>query len=304
MPINSVRDDLSRNSLDKVGQDKCISCARKISFIGLWDSLLLAVFKGIVGILTHSRALTASALYSVHDVISALAVLIGMKLSSRPVDEEHPYGYGNIEYIVSVFTSLLILGGTIFIFCDSIKIIFRGEHLPPHWAAFGAAVISLFTNEIIYRYNICAVKHINSPSLLAHAQHHRADVISSFAVVAAIIGGKFGFYFLDAVVAIFETVHLTHLSAEILYHGSLGLMDRSLDPRVVSNIRKTVSKVSNVKEVRNIRTRQIGRFFWVDLDICFPVDMPINEVSRISDRIRKMLFKKIRYLENINIIYV
>jgi len=92
------------------GNDKCVKCASRLSWIGIWDSAFLALFKGVIGILTGSRALTASALYSLHDVISGVAVLIGLKIATRPADREHPYGYGNAEYIVCVFTSILILG--------------------------------------------------------------------------------------------------------------------------------------------------------------------------------------------------
>ena len=114
---------------------KCSKCATRISWIGVWDSLFLAIFKGTIGILTRSRALTASALYSIHDVISGIAVLIGMKVSTKPADRNHPYGHGNAEYIVTVFMSILILAATVFLLADSIRLVFMGEHAPPHWAA-------------------------------------------------------------------------------------------------------------------------------------------------------------------------
>ena len=103
------------------GNDKCVKCASRLSWIGIWDSAFLALFKGVIGILTGSRALTASALYSLHDVISGVAVLIGLKIATRPADKKYPYGYGNAEYIVCVFTSILILGATVFLLGDCIR---------------------------------------------------------------------------------------------------------------------------------------------------------------------------------------
>ena len=137
-------------------KDKCIKCAFRLSWIGIWDSAFLALFKGVIGILTGSRALTASALYSLHDVVSGVAVLIGLKIAKRPANKKHPYGYGNAEYIVCVFTSILILGAMVFLLGDCIRIIFMAEHFPPHWAALAAAVISVVANKIIYRFNIYA----------------------------------------------------------------------------------------------------------------------------------------------------
>jgi cation diffusion facilitator family transporter len=281
---------------------ECIKCAATQSWIGILDSAFLALFKGIVGILTGSRALTASALYSLHDVISGTAVLIGLKVATRPADEKHPFGYGNAEYIVCVFTSILILGATIFLLGDCIRIFFMGEHAPPQWLALIAAIISVLANEIIYRFNICAYKNINSPALLAHAKHHRADVIASLAVVVAITGGAMGYHFLDALVAIFEAGHLLFLSIELLYQGGSGLIDCAIKEGEVSSIKHILSDMSEVKEVRDVKTRQIGRSVWADLYICLPQDKTIEEIDAISGQIRERIGNRIEHLENVNVI--
>jgi cation diffusion facilitator family transporter len=283
-------------------KDKCSKCASRLSWIGIWDSAFLALFKGVIGILTGSRALTASALYSLHDVISSVAVLIGLKVATRPADKEHPYGYGNAEYIVCVFTSILILAATVFLLGDSIRVIFMGEHPPPHWVVLTAAVISVAANEIIYRFNICAYRKINAPSLLAHAKHHRADVISSLAVVVAVIGSALGYRFLDALVAIFEGGHLLLVSIEILYHGGSGLVDRAIEENDISMIRHLLSEMTEVKEIRDIKTRQIGRNIWVDLHVSMATETTIAEVNAVSGRIRASISDKIEHLENVSVI--
>lgn len=273
-----------------------------MSWISIFDSLFLTIFKGTIGILTQSRALTASALYSLHDVISGIAVLIGLKVSETPADKKHPYGHGNAEYIVSVFSSILILGATIYIIADCIKIVFMGEHAPPHWAALGAAVISIFANEIIYRFNICASKQMNSPALHAHGKHHRADAISSLAVAIAIVAGMMGYRFLDAFVAIFEAGHLIFLSIELLYQGGCGLVDRAIKESDISLIKQVVSDMPEVRNVVNIKTRQIGRSIWVDLHVSLPVNKTITEVHEISDKIRQSIAERIEYLGNVNVV--
>lgn len=281
---------------------KCIRCVTKISWISIFDSLFLSIFKGVIGILTRSRALTASALYSLHDVISGIAVLIGLKVSVTPADKKHPYGHGNAEYIVSVFTSILILGATIYLVADCIRDVYMGEHAPPHWAALGAALISLFANEVICRFNICASKHTNSPALHAHGKHHRADAISSLAVAIAIVAGMMGYRSLDALVAIFEAGHLIFLSIELLYHGGCGLIDRAIKESDISLISQVVSDIPEVISVINIKTRQIGRSVWVDLHVSLPLDKTIAEVHEICDKIRQSVAGRIEYLGNVNVV--
>jgi cation diffusion facilitator family transporter len=177
-----------------------------------------------------------------------------------------------------------------------------GEHAPPHWAALAAALISLFANEVIYRFNICAYKHMNSPALLAHAKHHRADVISSLAVVVAVIGGALGYRFLDAVVAVFEAGHLLYLSIELLYQGGSGLIDRAIEENDVSLVKQLLSDMAEVKEIKDIKTRQIGRSVWVDLYVSLPPDKTIAEVNTISGQIRKSIGDKIEHLGNVSVI--
>jgi len=283
-------------------KQKCVRCASQLSWIGLLDSIFLTIFKSVIGIFTGSRALTASALYSLHDVISGVAVLIGLKIATRPADEKHPFGHGKAEYVVCVFTSILILGATVSLLADCIRIIFMAEHSPPHWAALAAAIISIFANEVIYRYNICAYRHINSPALLAHAKHHRADAISSLAVVVAVIGGTMGYRFLDALVAVFEAGHLLFLSAELLYQGGSGLIDRAIEEGDVSLIKQVLSDMQEVRKVRDIKTRQIGRFVWVDLYVSLPPDKTITEVKAICGRIRQNITGRIEHTGKVNVI--
>jgi len=285
-----------------IDKEKCSRCAARVSWIGVWDSLFLAIFKGVIGVLTHSQALTINALYSLHDVVSGVAVLISLKISSQPPDKKHPYGHGNAEYIVGVFTSVLILAATIFLVGESIRIIFMGEHVTPHWAALGAAVVSVFANEVIFRFNACASKHMNSPAMEMHGKHHRADAISSFAVVIALVAGMMGYHFLDPIVAIFEAIHLTYLSIELLYHGGCGLVDRAIKESDIAVIRQVVADMPDVESVQDVKTRQIGRRVWVDLHISLPVHKTMQEVAGISDLIRQGIDERIDHIGNVNIV--
>jgi len=269
--------------------------ARRIAFAALSVTGLCAIFTG-------SRALIASSIYSFHDVLSGIAVLVGLKIASQPSDKEHPYGHGNAEYIVCVFTSILILGATIFILTDCVRIIFLGEHAQPHWATLVAAVISVLANELIYRFNICAHKHTNNPALLAHAKHHRADVIASLAVVIATAGSMMGYLFLDALVAVFEAVHLIFLSIEIFCQGGSGLADSAIADSDMRLIRQALSGIGDIKQIKDIKTRQIGRTIWVDLYVCLPPQKTIAQANTISTKIRNAVADTVVHLGNVNVI--
>ncbi len=111
-----------------------------------------------------------------------------------------------------------------------------------------------------------------------------------------------GYYFLDVVVAVFEAGHLLFLSIELLYQGGSGLIDRAIEENDVSLIRQLLSDMTEVKEVKDIKTRQIGRSVWVDLYVSLPTDKTIAEINTISGWIRQSIGDRIEHLGNVNVI--
>jgi len=296
----------NRTSMDNTATiNYCVKCTRKIGWIGLFNSIVLTIFKGTVGIFARSHGLLASALYSVHDIFSSIAVLIGLKVAANPVDKKYPYGYGNIEYIVSVFASIFLLIATIYLTYKSATIFFSVSiNKPPHWAAMVAGIISFASNEMIYNYHICSFKHTNSPAILLHSKHAHADALSSLAVGMAILGTMMGIPYLDPLVALFEAGHLIYTSVEILYHSSKGLMDHTINDNDVDSINSLLSDFPEIMEVTRIRSRQIGRKIWAELYLSFPHDKTIVELDGISRRIKKDLPGRMKHLGGVEVIYV
>jgi len=285
------------------GNEKCVRCAYNLTWFGLWDSLFLAAFKGVIGLTMHSRALTISAVYSLHDIISALTILFGMKVAETPADAEHPYGHGGMEHVVSLLTGLIILVATLFLLGDAIWAIMYEEYPQPHWTALAAAMIAALVEETIYRYNICAHRHINSPAILTHAHHHRADAISSVVVIVAILGAKAGYHILDPLAAILEGLHLLILSGEILYSSSLGLLDRSPEETQLTLIREVAARAAGPGAMRSVKGRQVGRGLWLDLHLKLPETLTMSQAQQISESVRSALRRNIKYVDNVNIIY-
>lgn len=282
---------------------RCIKCADKYNWIGLFSSLFLAVFKGAIGTITHSRALILSAVYSFHDVISSVALMVGVEIATSPKDERHPYGYGKMEYVITLFTSVIILGATFFLMAEAAAGILHGEHPQPHWAVFGIALVSLAANEILYRFNSCAYRQLYSPAMMTHAKHHRADAISSLAVMFAVVGAKMGFHFIDTLVAVFECIHLIALSGELLHHSGSELLDRAIDKNEIAAIRKIAREVAGNDNIRHIRSRRLGRELFIELNLGLSEKINLIEAQKISSRLEKALMEKIAHVGNIHVVY-
>jgi cation diffusion facilitator family transporter len=208
-----------------------------------------------------------------------------------------------MENVVSLLSGLLILTATLFLLGESAWALFTGRYPRPHWTALIGALIAALVEETIYRFNICAYRHINSPAILTHARHHRADAISSLAAVLGILGAKMGYHILDPLVALFEAAHLLLLSGEILYHSSLGLMDRAPRNSELAAIRQVADRVVGNGIMKDIKARQVGRGLWVDLRLGLPPTLALDEARRLSDELRRALRRSVKHVETVNVIY-
>ncbi len=283
----------------------CVRCENKAGWIAVFTNFLLAVFKLIVGVLSGSKAVIADSMYSIKDFLTSLIVLIGIQVSGKPADENHPYGHGKIEFVAIFMISLLVITGTIFLLIHSIKdiwLVYQGGNIhPPKFIAFWAAVISVLANYKLYTYLECVGTWRKSPAMLANAKHNHSDAISSIFVACAIVGTRFGLYFLDPLVAVIETIDLIRLSIIMLNDSLRGMMDSSVSPPVVNEIKRTASLVPGVKKISGVVARKMGQGIWIDMVIKVEHNKTLDEGHRIGRRLETTLKKKFEVISGINL---
>lgn len=284
----------------RVIDEKCGKCGKRIGFISVSSSFILCCFKLFMGIASGSHALMANAFYSLQDVLSAGIVAFSVKYSRKKTDEEHPYGYGKIEFISTVILSSGIIIGVLVIFFFAGKNVLMGPKRPSI-LAFWAAVVSMFATYILSRYVMCAGNTLNSPAIISNSKHIRADYISSICVVVGIGITKLGFSHLDSLIAIFEAIHITATSVEILIVGFKGLMDASLPDREVEKIKEIAKNVEGVNGISCLRTHQIGQRSEVDIEIQIAPRSGIKEANLIASKVKSALVEQIPKIGKVNV---
>lgn len=270
----------------EIDRSRCLSCGLRFSVINLLANLALAIVKGLVGFISGSRALLACSLYSIHDVLSAIIVMVSLKVGRRPADKEYAYGYGKAEFIAIGVMSFVMMAGVFFIIYYSVIDIIRGVEGPPHVAALVVAGLSLVASEFLARMGFCAARHLdNSPSLRSSAEHNRADALSSLAVVVGVGGATMGLHVLDQIVAILETLHICWLSGRFFGMAVKGLMDTSLPDHEVEHISRACSRVPGVLEVVALRTRRAGMESWADVAVKVSGNLSVGQAHEIAVRV-------------------
>lgn len=281
---------------------KCVVCYESVGWIGFTSNLALAFLKMFVGLVSGSQALMADSLYSAKDVITSVLIIIGLKVSKKPIDKEHPYGHGKIEFILSGVVSVIFIGATGFIFLYAAESLLEGEHRAPHLIALWTAIFSVVANALLYAYTKCVSMEINSPMVNSLSKHHSADAMSSMAVAIGIIGAHYlGMPWLDSLVALFESVHLLYIGGDILWDSYQGLMDSSAPKEVIERIEKGTSQVKGVKSIELLRTRRVGQDLWIDMTVGVDPDQPLSEAKKISDLVEDTIVKIVDHVGNISV---
>lgn len=283
--------------------DKCRKCGHRVPLITLSCNLGLGAIKCIVGILSGSIGLTVDGFHSTADGIGSVFVLASLKISERPRDASHPYGHGKVEFMASlgIFTALIAIGVVFFV--ESISILMEGREKAPNMLSFMIALLSIVANYIMFNYNRCAGKRLNSPALIANGYENLTDLCSSVPVGLGIVAAQFGYYFADPLAGVVVSIFIIVNATREWWRNIHNLMDQAAPGATRRKIRTMATSVAGVLGTARIRTRQVGQKLWVDLDILVSPKCTVKAASRIADDVRGCLLRKAKHVEDVVVYY-
>ena len=266
----------------------------RVTLVGSAVDLFLGVSKIFIGFTAQSQALIADGVHSLSDLVTDVAVLYAAKHSHQEADEDHPYGHGRIETVVTVGLGVALIGVAIGIMIDATHRLFNPNTLfSPGFLALTIAVISVLAKEAIYQYTMVVAKRYRSNMLKANAWHSRSDAISSVIVVVGIIGSMAGLTYLDAIAAIGVGIMIAKIGWDLSWHSIKELIDTGLEIERVKEIEKNILGVDGVTTLHILRTRQIGADALVDVHIQVEPYISVSEAHYISETVRSKLIAEI-----------
>ena len=278
---------------------ECTRCGKlspRMSFVG---NILAAGFKITVGTLTGSKGLVADGVHSIADAFSSGFILLALMIAKKPQDEAHPYGYGKVEYLSTLFAATFLFICASLILQDTLQAFTHGIHETPLDASLLATGVCLFFSYLMYRSNVCAGTQLGSPAIMADAYESRADSFSAAAVLMGLIGTKLGFIYADAIAAAVVACLIYRMSLEMFSNGIHGLIDSSAEKKIIDQAVKVSLGVEGVEGVRSIHTRCMGQKNWIDLIIDVSERKSILEIHMIGERVKEAIREKIEQVGGI-----
>lgn len=269
--------------------------AIKASYLSIAGNAVLATAKFITGIFGNSYALIADGIESTTDVFSSFLVLLGLKYSSKPPDENHPYGHGKAEPLITfAVVGFLVVSATVIAY-ESIDHIRTPHQTPESYTLIVLAVIVII-KEVFYRFFSKKGDETKSTSLKADAWHHRSDAITSLmafiGISIAIFMGP-GYESADDWAALLASGFILY-NAYLILRPALGeVMDEHMFDEMIGDIRKTSEKVPGVLETEKCLVRKTGMHFHVDLHIIVDAEITVKKGHDIAHEVKSELLTQL-----------
>lgn len=254
-------------------------------------NLVLALIKISTGVLGNSYALVADGIESTTDIFSSLIVFGGLQLSSKPPDENHPYGHGKAESLAAMLVSVFLIGAAFLIAAQSIQEI-RTPHSSPAWYTLVILVIVIVVKELLFRRMYRVGETLDSSSLRSDAWHHRSDAITSLAVFIgisiALVGGE-GYESADDWAALLACGIIFINGLRLLRPALNEVMDAAPPDSFEERVVALASGVKGVVDIEKCRIRKSGLGYLMDIHVEVDSEIPIREGHLIGHEVKDQL---------------
>jgi cation diffusion facilitator family transporter len=264
---------------------------RIILFSLAWNAFLL-LLKGTVGILGGSQALQADAINSAGDVLTTAIILLGVRFSQKPSDEDHPYGHGKLEALSSLLVGVFILLGVGFLWREIVMTVINRDFQEPSVWALVVSAAAIGIKYYLYRKTLKVGKQLNSIAVIANAKDHYNDVCATsgtlVAVAFGLAGARYGieaFHYVEPAAAGIMSVFIVKSAVEIMSAAVKMLMDAAPDKDKIAAIEASIRNCEGLEHINWIRCRQIGRGYLVDMAVEVDGDLTVTEGHAIADAI-------------------
>lgn len=276
--------------------------ANRVSVITIIVNVILSVFKLLAGIIAHSGAMISDAVHSASDVFSTFVVMIGIRMSTKDSDKEHPYGHERLECVAAIVLAMILFMTGFGIGAGAFKNIISGEYTAlqvPGMLALVAAIVSILVKEAMYWYTRKYAKKIDSGALLADAWHHRSDAFSSIGALVGVGGARMGYPIMDSIASLVIFFFIMKAAYDIFKDAMDKMVDHACDEDTEIQIRDCVMEQEEVMGIDMLQTRIFGNKIYVDVEIRVNGEYTLIQAHRIAEDVHERIeqsFPKVKHI--------
>lgn len=277
------------NELEKKRGERII----RVSVTGILANVLLAAFKAVVGLLSHSIAIVLDAVNNLSDAASSVITIVGTKLAGKEADKKHPFGYGRIEYLSALIISGIVLYAGVTSFVESVKKILKPEAAEYHTAGLVIVAVAVIVKIVLGFYVRANGERLNSDSLINSGKDAILDsVISGTTLVAALVRVFFG-YSVEAWLGAVISAVIIRSGLEMLKETVSHILGEPGDIELLKGIKATVNSFPEVHGAYDLILNDYGpNNYNGSVHIELEDGVSLEELDELSRRITERVYKE------------
>jgi cation diffusion facilitator family transporter len=263
----------------------------RAAYVSMIAYIVLSIMKITVSYMANSNALRADGLNNLTDIGATVAIIIGLKISRKPRDADHPYGHSKMEQISSLVASLIMAAVGIQVLSGAVLNVVDNKTVAPDPLSALVAVLSAFIMFCVYKYVMSIAQSANNKALKAAAKDNISDAYVSIGTAVGIIGAQFGFPWLDPLAAIIIGIIIMKTAWEIFSEATHMLTD-GFHPEKIEEYKETVAAIEGVDHICDIQGRMYGNAVHLDITVEVAGELDVYQSHEIADAIQDELKEK------------
>ena len=263
-----------------------LRAGEKGAYLSITAYIFLSALKLFIGYIGGSEALKADGLNNTTDIIASIAVLIGLRISQRPPDDDHRYGHFRAETIASLIASFIMFYVGIEVLKNAVGNLINPIEQNPDILTIFVSLFSAVVMYLVYRYNIRLANRIKSSAVKAAAYDNRSDALVSIGTAIGITAAIIGFPIIDTITAFVIGLIIIKTAIEI-FKEAVYLLSDGFDSAFIQQIKDKLSRMPRVREVVEVRGRQHGSLLLIDVTVKVNPNLNVRDSHTITEEIEQ-----------------
>lgn len=272
---------------------------KKVGVLGITVNFLLLCVKLVVGLTSRSQAMIADSINSAGDIFASLMSFIGAKVSSKPKDEEHPYGHGKAEYIFSFIISITMIIASFTMFKSSLYNIFVPQKIEFSFWLIIVCMINIIIKFILFLYTRKMYKLTKDILIKASMEDHRNDMFLTMSTLIGVTCGYFSMYIIDSVIGLAISLFILYIGLKLFVASYLVLIDTNLGCKQIDDIKMGFKDVSIFLELSEVIATPVGSKYLIILKVDIKEDNTLKKLDYEIKNIKTILKEKYKYIYDV-----
>ncbi|MBQ7622629.1 MAG: cation transporter [Bacteroidales bacterium] len=264
----------------------------RTSVIGIAANVMLAAFKAVVGVIAGSVAIVMDAVNNLSDALSSVITIVGTRLSQRPADRKHPFGFGRIEYFSAIIIAVIVLSAGVTSLIESVKKIIEPTQPSYTTATLIVIIVAIVVKLLLGWYVRKQGRLLNSDALVASGSDALFDAVITTATLISVCVMLLWGFSLDGILGALISLLIIKAGIEMLASPVNELLGARVPPELIKAIKQEIMTFDGVRGVFDIILHNYGPDVMIgSLHVSIPDTMTAHEIHGLTRKISIKMYE-------------